>query len=125
MAGLRDRAGELRQLELVTEQPRRAVAPCLPRVDDAEPEKHREERKRGEEPVGERPVAVCRAGARRDQAHSLAAPRTTRGSRSVSRRTNRQGTSACAQLPTTTSSRSRPAFGIVTRTVSGRTEPRI
>src|SRR5439155_2682540 len=102
------------------EEPRRAVPPALPRINDAQPEEDREQRKRGEEAIREGPVVLRRARPRRHEAHSDAAPRTTRGSRSVSRRTNRQGTSALAQPSTTRSRRSRGASGIVTSTVSGR-----
>ena len=92
VAGGRDRARELRRLELVREEPRRPVQPGLDAVDEAEPGEDGEDGKRRAPPLEPRP---CGRGDR-DRRHSAVAPRTTRGSRSVWRRTNRHDTPACA-----------------------------
>ncbi len=118
LARLCDRPRELRHLELVAVQPDRDVPGGLPAVEHAEPEVDREDRHGREQPVDPRP-RDCR-GACACDAHSAADPRTTTGSRSRSRRTNRHVTPAAAQAATTASSRSRPASGIVTSTMSGR-----
>ena len=58
MAGLRDRARDLRQLQLVREEPRRDVPARLPPVEDDEPEEREGERDRAVETV-EHPGHSC------------------------------------------------------------------
>src|SRR5438128_999160 len=110
-ARVRDRALDVRVLELVAEQPRRDVAPGLPGVQEDEPDERGRERHRRDDAV----VPPARGDRRRcRRAHSATAPRTTLGSRSVSRRTNRQVTPASVHAPTIKSRSSREACGIVT-----------
>src|SRR5581483_4253542 len=131
VARVGDRARELRQLELVREEPRRRVLPRFDAVDDAEPDVDARERDGRER-------TVCDTGTRADgradlvaaarpckHAHSATAPSTAAGSRSTRRWTKRQEMSARRQASTIASSRSRGAVGIVTSTASGSWRPRI
>ena len=67
-----------------------------------------------------RPRAGGRATCASRLASTLSTPRMTRGSTSTSRRTKRQSISRAAQARTISSRRSVGAFGIVTKTMSGR-----
>ena len=103
-----DAARELRQLQLVGEEPRRRVAPGLVRIERGQPDEDRREGQRGVCAI--EPGAV--AGSRRRGGGvviRLAAPKAMTGSRSRSLRTNLQGTCACSQARTTPSRRSRGA----------------
>src|SRR4051812_29462124 len=97
MAGRGDRPRQLRQLELVAEEPRRHPLPRLEPVYGAEPEIEAGERDRAQQAVDER--IAGRAGCPRlcDCAHSTTAPGSNVGSASIWRRTKRQATSARVQ----------------------------
>src|SRR5260221_13523360 len=117
MAGRGDRTGDLRRLELVREEPGRHVAPRLERVDDAEPEVDAHERYSCEQAISDRAAGprprLLDAPRRGNRAHSVTAPKTTAGSMSMSRRTNRHDTSARLHASITRSRRPRSASGIV------------
>ena len=114
VAGGRDRARDLRPLELVGGDRRRPPDRCLPE-EQRRGAQARRSRTGGPRGSGRETTACAGAGA----AHSASAPSTTRGSRSISRRTNRHSTPAAAQASMIASSRSRSASGIVTSTMSG------
>src|SRR5439155_668297 len=118
--GLGDRPRDLCELELVGEEPRRDVAARLPAVEHTKPEEGAGER--------DRPVEAIDRGNRnrgRSFHYGCATPSTTSGSRSVSRRTKRHGTSAFTQARTIASRRSAGACGMVTSTESGWVTARI
>ena len=113
-AGVCDRAREQRPLQLVGEDPGRRDARRLPGVERQQDEVRHQQR------VG-RQQAVEQCGLRLRQRST---PRMTRGSTSTSRRTKRQSISRDAQARTISSRRSFGAFGIVTKTMSGRVRSR-
>src|SRR5258708_1184303 len=83
----------------------------LPRLDDVkgrQPGVDARKGNGGEQPVcppALRSAGACDGGAScRGRRHSVTAPRTTPGSRSISRRTNRHGTAARRQASTIASS---------------------
>ena len=111
----RDRARELRALELVADEPRREVPPGLPAVEQAEPDEDRQQR----EERAQRDDVPPRRGEPVARQWSLVLS-DFHGSGSISRRTKRHSTPLASQASRTKSSRSLGACGIVTRTVSGR-----
>ena len=123
MAGCADGARQLRELELVAEEPRRHAPPRLEHVDGRQPDVDARERNGRQQAIGNRVVERTSAARRCRRAHSAAMPSGTACVTSISRRTKLHGTAARLHASSTASSRSFGADGMVTKTASGASRP--